>query len=233
MFAAFDLKTDKLIPDNGDLSNLGIVCASICKADGTKVSWVPEQNEFRQYGGSLTQEQVYDVVDFLYKEKKVVTWNGIGFDLQVLYHCCKGNDTAVKKLIKLAKRHVDIAYCFLCEHGYMISLNRVPSYDDKVDSKTIPALWSAGRLGQDMVIAACRYKSSFLACLFDKVASKRRLEYLSKAGAPLFWTPILFKDRPLSVKNASVLDLPDNSFLPEDMQEMFRRDRFVGWIGLQ
>ena len=218
---SISLQTDELIPESGDLSNLKILCVSIFSTEAQM--WLPPNNKFKR-ANHLSQQQVSEIVDELSKAK-VVSWNGLGFDLQVLYHnCC---DSEKKKIKKIAKKHTDLGFAFMCENGYMTSLTRL-GFNTEITSSSIPILWKASRVGQDLVVKTNLEKSKFLIQMYQKIINNKKLEYNSKSGSILTWIPITFKDKPLSVKNASLIE-SDND-LPDEIKQIFNKDRFLSWV---
>lgn len=237
MVLAINLQSDKIIPEDGQLNDMGIICVSIINEKNEINTWKPENNSFGYCQNKLSSEQVNQVIEKLKQEKKIISWNGLGFDLQILYN--NSSDTNLKKdLIKIAKKHVDLAYAFLCENGYMISMKKVfleslnNQIDSPIDAKSYPVLWTAGKEGQELVINANQQSVSNLLTIYQDLVKNKKLKYLSKAGNLNEWKPITFKNLPLSVNNASLIDLPDNGFLPEEIQQMFSRTNFNHWLDI-
>ena len=221
-FVSISLQTDKLIPESGDLSELKILC--LCLYSHQEKIWVPKNEKFKR-AAYLTSSQVEEIIKDLCQAKTIISWNGLGFDLQILYHNCQSVNLK-QKIKKIARKHIDLAFSFMCQHGYMLSLSKV-GFESNVESSTVPLLWQASRNGQDLVINTCLNKSKFLIQLYQKLINYKQIEYAS-GNAKIIWRPIMFKDKPLSVKNSSIVE--SDSDLPDSLKQVFNKDKFLSWV---
>ena len=258
MILTIDVQTDRLIPDDGNLTEMKIIAVSVMNEEKEINTWVPKVTSFGCYGKALSSQQVNEVIKKLTAADSIISWNGLSFDLKILYQ--NSSDSFLQdRLKKIAKKHIDLAYAFLCEHGYMISMKKVilnstpldakssvnlnstpidaqsfPSLrapeSQTIDAQSFPSLWAAGSQGQQLVLDANRKNVEVLLLIYTTLCKHKALSYKTNSGNTSYWKPIMFNELPLSVRNASMIDLPDNSFLPEEMQEMFCRERFNQWI---
>ena len=217
------MQTDKLIPESGDLSKLKILC--LCLYSNKKKIWVPKNEQFKR-AAYLTSSQVEEIINDLCQAKTIISWNGLGFDLQILYHNCK-SDNLKQKIKKITKKHIDLAFSFMCQNGYMLSLSKV-GFESNIQSSTVPMLWQASKNGQDLVINNCRNKSHFLINLYQKIIKDKQIEYNTSKNIKIIWRPIMFKDKPLSVKNSSLVE-SDND-LPPELKAVFNKEKFLSWV---
>ena len=154
-YLAFDLETAKVQPrqlrDWKSERPLGICCAATY-CDGAKepLLW---------YGGTrrncpaprMTIVEAKALVKYLGRQVKagymIVTWNGIGFDFDILAE----ESGMHEKCKSLAIDHVDMMFHVLCQLGFGISLNaaargmRLLRKCEKRYGALIPQLWADRR----------------------------------------------------------------------------------------
>src|SRR5262245_5516537 len=125
-FLAFDIETAKVQPPHfrewKQLRPLGISCAATyCDGASAPVLWYGQQRRTRP-ALQMSTVEARNLVNYLRKHVTmgftIVTWNGIGFDFDILaeesglYEQCKS----------LALGHVDMMFHMLCYLGFGISL---------------------------------------------------------------------------------------------------------------
>lgn len=128
-YCAFDLEIVTDIPpgtyDWKSLRPLGISCAATMRSEDTEpVIWYHGYDKDPEPGG-MTHEELYELVEYLViqqeKGYKILTWNGLAFDLDVLAEE-SGRFDVVKEM---AMQHVDMMFHFFCSKGYMLGLDKV------------------------------------------------------------------------------------------------------------
>ncbi len=127
-YLAFDIETAKEIPGD-DLvwrrhRPLGIACAATLAADtGQPVLWYG-----RTVNGSptprMSSDNAQQLVDYLLRMAasgyKILTWNGLGFDFDVLAE----ESSAATSCKECALGHVDMMFHAFCILGYPIALEK-------------------------------------------------------------------------------------------------------------
>jgi len=148
-FCAFDLEIARPF----ELGRpYGISCAATLTSDGDSVLWhgaetspdapLPEQmnpREVQELAGYLADQQAQGY--------HVVTWNGLGFDFDVLAEEAQ-NELWTLDIEKLAMEHIDPAFQMLCDRGYMVGLEtagkglNVGAKTEGMHGDLAPILWS-------------------------------------------------------------------------------------------
>ena len=124
-YLAFDIETTKIPPAGEDwrsLRPLGISCAATWAVDSNQpLIWHGK----RTGGGIADQLSLRDgsnLVDFLSEQVRrgytIVTWNGVGFDFDVLAE----ESGKLNECRRLALNHVDMMFHVLCQIGHGIGL---------------------------------------------------------------------------------------------------------------
>ena len=229
-YLAFDIETAKAIPPHGCdwrlHRPLGMACAATFGADDTKsVIW---------HGGKspkyptdvMSQRHARLLVEYLSTQVAsgytIVTWNGLGFDFNVLAE----ESNQRQRCSRLARAHVDMMFHALCRLGHGVSLNAaakgmcLAGKPDGVTGASVPRLWAAGLrydvlnyVEQDvrvtLKLAETCEELGFL-CWETAAGRKRRMEI------PTGW---------LKVSSAEKLPKPKWSRI----STQWDRDRFIGW----
>lgn len=154
-YLAFDLETAKVQPphlrDWKSQRPLGICCAATyCDGAKAPLFWFGGTRRERP-ASRMTATEVRSLVKYLSKRVAegytIVTWNGIGFDFDILAE----ESGMQKKCKKLAIDHVDMMFHLLCQLGFGVSLNavargmRLTRKCEKRRGALIPALWANAR----------------------------------------------------------------------------------------
>jgi hypothetical protein len=235
--AAFDIEIAKQLPAGCENwlehAPLGITCAAIAYRDaaGTLVTTVHYTD---------TQFWATDAVSFLahlYQLREegytLLSWNGCGFDLQVLaqesgfYHLCGD----------LALKHVDLMLEVFCRQGHYLALDKAlagAGLKSKLHDVTLkdgtavndmsgaaaPQLWAAGE--HEAVLAYLRRDVEGLLELAEWVLANGCIQWTSTSGKRQ-QVPVL-KLSP--VAQLFALPEPDTSW----MQNPKPRTQFTAWI---
>ena len=229
-YFAFDIETVKRCPDGDSWRNhrpLGIACAAaatVCieqprvwhgtAADGS-IATRMDQEELRQLVG--------DLVAAVDQGFTLLTWNGTGFDFDILAE----ESGLIEECRTLARNHVDMMFHLFCVKGYPLGLRAACSGSgttakaEGMDGAKAVRMWHAG--ARQEVIDYCVRDVQATLELASATERKRRLTWLSKAGNPQF-LPI-----PGGWKNvADVLRIPepDTSW----MSRPLARSEFTAWL---
>jgi len=154
-FLAFDLETAKVqsthLRDWKDHRPLGISCAATyCNEAQTPLLWYGRKRQ-KSPTPQLTAAEARALVNYLRQHVTmgytIVTWNGIGFDFDIL-----AEESGLHKQCKsLALGHVDMMFHVLCQLGFGVSLNaaargmRLTKSCQKRTGALIPRLWADGK----------------------------------------------------------------------------------------
>jgi hypothetical protein len=229
-FLAFDIETAKLLPERvPDLLShrpLGIACAAAVDVDRQRETlWHGRDSGgfAAQMAREEAQDLVHDLVRFVEDGYTLLTWNGLGFDFNVL-----AEESGLQSECEhLALAHVDMMFHVLCSRGFPLALDKVaqgmglPGKPLGMSGSKAPALWASGhqRSVLDYVLGDCRATIA----IAHAAEERRGIEWITMKGGratmalPQGW---------LSVDQAMALPLPDTSW----MQTPLSRESFTSWI---
>jgi hypothetical protein len=230
-FLAFDIETAKIIPEGvRDLlahRPLGIACAAAVAADAPEPRLWHGRDAAGRPAGRMTREEaarlVNDLTALVAQGYTIVTWNGLGFDFDVLAEE-SGEAEACRVL---AEQHVDMLFHFLCSKGFLVSLQkaadgmRLPGKTQGVSGAVAPEMWAAGR--HDEVLAYCAQDVRLTLQLAQTCERTGQLAWVTQRGTtgamplPNGW---------LTVREARALPLPDTSWMNDPPQ----RAHFLRWL---
>ncbi len=230
-FLAFDIETAKDVPgedfDWKPHRPLGISCAATfsteCKSPrlwyGGQRSAKPTQK--------MEVSEIAELVHYLLAMVKsgftIVTWNGLGFDFDVLAE----ESGLLSECQQLALAHVDMMFHVFCTKGFPIALENaaggtgIAGKTAGISGVKVPQLWSQGRHKEVLDYVAQDVRTTLnLACTCEQ---KRSLRWITRKGTtsecvlPKGW---------LSVKDSLHLPEPDVSWMDSPMP----RNQFTGWL---
>ncbi len=229
-YLAFDLEISKSFPSNAsdwrDYRPLGISCAATLANDAQLTQWygrtteggvAPQMN--REDAARLVRH-LQNAVDSGYQ---IVTWNGLGFDFDILaeesgeYLTCK----------EIALNHIDMMFHVLCLKGYPLSLDRAAKgmkIQGKLEGMSgylAPKLWEQG-FYQEVLDYVSQDVDTTLKLLLT-VEKTHRLSWLSTSGRI---QDLFLAKGWLTVKEAMQLPLPDTSW----MTNSWDRSKFTSWL---
>ena len=168
-------------------------------------------------------ELVRDLSALTSRGYTLVTWNGLGFDFDVLAE----ESGLIADCAGLATGHVDMLFHMFCSLGYLVSLEKaaegmqLPGKKAAVSGANAPALWAAGR--HDEVLEYCTQDARLTVQLAETCEHRKQLRWATRRGTlsqlplPHGW---------LTVQEARVLPLPDTSW----MSDPIPRHRFLRWL---
>ena len=227
----FDLETAKHFPEGSDWRDhrpLGITCAAIWQGEERSDVWYSKDAEGRPLD-RMTKEAAAALVKRLVALTEMgytlVTWNGLGFDFDVLAE----ESGRLDDCVRLAKEHVDMMVHLFCVKGYPVGLAAAAEYVgiagkfEGMAGVDAVQLWAGGE--HDKVLKYVRQDARVTAMLARAAEDVGELGWISRAGRkqelrlPYGW---------LSVKDALALPEPDTSWMTDPIP----RDSFTGWIPL-
>jgi hypothetical protein len=230
-YVAFDLETAKDVP-GADFNwrshrPLGISCAATLSSEAEEPTiWHGLQADgapAARMSTSKAKQLVDDLVEMVSQGYTLLTWNGLGFDLDVLAE----ESDSWAECRKLATDHVDMMFHVFCERGFPVALEkaaqalRIPGKLEGMSGMLAPKTWAQRRyqevidyVGQDVritlqVAQICESNRSF--------RWKTQRGSVSSMDLSRGW---------LSVKDALMLPAPDTSW----MDNPIPRHRFARWL---
>jgi predicted PolB exonuclease-like 3'-5' exonuclease len=166
---------------------------------------------------------VANLVDLTAQGYVLVTWNGLGFDLDILAE----ESGCLKDCAALAAGHVDMLFHAFCALGYPMSLEkaaegmRLEGKAEGISGAVAPEMWAAGRY--DEVLKYCAQDARLTLQIAETCEQTHFLAWRTQRG-PIKQMPL--RRGWLSVREAAALPLPDTSW----MSAPISRDRFLGWV---
>ena len=228
-FVGFDLETAKPFPEGSDWRDhrpLGITCAAIWQGEERSDVWHSKDAEGRPLD-RMTREDAASLVKRLVALTDMgytlVTWNGLGFDFDVLAE----ESGRLDDCVRLAKEHVDMMVHLFCVKGYPVGLAAAAEYVgiagkfEGMSGVDAVQLWAGGE--HDKVLKYVRQDARITAMLARAAEDVGEIGWISKTGRkqelkiPSGW---------LSVEDALALPEPDTSWMTDPL----RRDGFTGWM---
>jgi hypothetical protein len=230
-YLAFDIETAKILPEEtADLLShrpLGICCAAAVAGDlpkpltwyGHTVDGTPAPVLSRDEARAL----VADLGDLVRTGYTLVTWNGLGFDFDVLSE----ESGLTAECAQLAWRHVDMMFHVVCERGFPLALDKAAqamglgTKDHAVGGARAPVLWAEGRYAE--VLDYCVRDVQLTLGLAVACDEQRVMRWITRKGTT---SQMALPQGWLSAAEADRLPLPDTSWMTEPLT----RERFTGWI---
>jgi hypothetical protein len=231
---AFDLEIVKEIPDGvewRDIRPLGISCMSFLPSDQILSSLKFHSDSMDSpISGAMSSEELaptiswmLDLVDDGYR---LVTWNGLGFDFDVLaeesgmYEECK----------QLALSHVDMMFHFFCLKGFPVGLDAVArglGFGGKMAGMTgalAPALWASPNLSDRLKVLRYVHQDAVSTLeIYERTAEMKKVNWITQKGK---LSTCWLMDGWKTVKECLEIPLPDTSWMDNPM----KREDFYSWI---
>ena len=230
-YAAFDLETAAEIPQGDEWSEyrpLGITCAALYEPEGdSNVTWYTTDDS-GEIADRMSREDLTLMVRQLATMQErmgftIVTWNGTGFDFDVLAE----ESGLPDECRRLALDHVDMMFHIFCKRGHPLSLEAA-TRGMKLDGKTpgmngekAVQMWREGQ--REEVVDYCAQDSRCtleLALAAEKAGS---LRWTSQSGRE---QTMPIRAGWLTVRQAMKLPPPDTGW----MNEPIPRERFTQWL---
>ena len=230
-YLAFDLETATEVPgvdfDWHAHRPLGICCAAALAGDTRETLIWQGKDAAGAPADRMSREEVRSLVDRLCELAEsgytLLTWNGLGFDFDVLAE----ESDAFDKCRELAVNHVDMMFHVFCDRGFPVALEKaaqglkIPGKPEGMSGMLAPQYWSQGQfqkvldyVAQDVRIALqvaelCEKQQSFV---WTTRKGKR-----STMPLPRGW---------LTVRDALRLPEPDTSWMSQPLP----REHFTRWL---
>ena len=230
-YLAFDIETAKVqSADEGDWKAyrpLGISCAAALTAEsGEAVLWHGVTKSSRP-ARRMSQQEVAEVVEYLANQVRhgytIVTWNGVGFDFDVLAE----ESGLLDECRTLARGHVDMMFHVVCQLGFGVSLDSaamgmgISGKHKGLSGAVIPRLWAEGKHQEVLDYVAQDVRMTLE--LAKTCEACGRFRWVTRSGSrremplPKSW---------LSVKSAAKLPEPNTSW----MSNQWSRTAFTAWM---
>jgi RNase_H superfamily len=230
-YVAFDIETAKDVP-GVDFNwrahrPLGIACAAALRCDVPEpILWHGKRDDGtpgERMASAEAKDLVRELASLTAEGYTLLTWNGLGFDFNVLAEESGCGDECKE----LALNHVDMMFHVFCDRGFPVALDRaaealgIPGKPEGMSGMLAPRLWAQGRCQEvlDYVAQDARIALQ-IAHLCDK---RRRFRWTTQRGKtssmdlPRGW---------LTVAEAIRLPLPDTSW----MDRAIPRQAFTSWV---
>ena len=222
-YLAFDIETAKTWPENEhDWKShrpLGIACAATLLADSTDglVLWHGENRMSQQDAAAL----VHYLTTQVENGYTIVTWNGIGFDFDILAE----ESGMLAECRRLAVDHVDMMFHILCQLGFGGRLDGAARgmgiVGKQMDGADAPKLWAEGQ--REKVLSYVAQDVRTTAEVATTCEARRIFRWITRSGKarimelPKGW---------LTVDEAEQLPEPDTSW----MSDPWTRAKFTDWL---
>lgn len=230
-YLAFDIETSKDVP--GEDFNwkpyrpLGIACAATLTSDNDSPLLWHGKNPDGSPAAKMTQSEARELVQYLLKMQadgyKILTWNGLHFDFDVLSE--ESSDLVACK--EVALNHVDMMFHVFCSQGYPISLEktaqgmRLPGKPAGMSGVKAPKLWAEGQ--HEKVLEYVAQDVRVAMQIANACEQRHCLEWIARRGT-LNSMPL--GSGWLTVQEALRLPEPDTSW----MSAPIPRSDFTGWL---
>ncbi|MCP5110963.1 MAG: hypothetical protein GY953_09025 [bacterium] len=232
-YLAFDIEIAKDVP--GDDFNwrphrpLGISCAATLGSDAEQpVLWhgkTPDGSPAGRMSREEARELVQYLLDMAADGYRVLTWNGLGFDFDVLAE----ESGAAEGCRECALGHVDMMFHVFCARGYPVALDKaaqglgLPGKTPGMSGADVPRLWAEGQFAKVLEYVAQDARTTMQVARTTE--ERRRLDWITRRGTkssmplPHGW---------LTVRKAMELPAPDTSWMSAPMS----RQDFAAWLGV-
>ncbi len=228
---AFDIETAKEVP--GEDFNwrphrpLGIACAATLASDSSEVRLWYGKTKDGAPGSQMTRADAKSLVQYLAKMAgdgyTILTWNGLGFDFDVLAE----ESGAAASCKKCALEHVDMMFHIVCSLGYPVSLESaargmgLAGKPAGMSGIQAPALWAQGRHQEVLEYVAQDVRTAIeIARAAEK---RRRFEWITRKGTK---KTMPLQSGWLTVNEALQLPEPDTSWMTRPL----KRQHFMDWM---
>ena len=228
-FAAFDLEIARVLA--GDFSAwkahrpLGISCAAVYAGGEEPQVWFG-QDQAGQPAGRMSREEtrqlVMNLVAWVEGGYQILTWNGLGFDFDVL-----AEESGMEEECRsLALTHVDMMFHIFCLTGYPLALDKAAKgmqLSGKLEGITgdqAPVLWQRG--DYQTVLRYVAQDARTTLEIARAVERSKGLSWISSSGRP---QRLAFPQGWLTVPQALKIPVPDTSW----MRNPLRREEFLEW----
>jgi hypothetical protein len=230
-YLAFDIEIAQELPEGAQdwqaHRPLGITCAATLADDAEQpLLWYGLSDDDRP-ADRMDQQDAIKLVEYLetmtHAGYTVLTWNGLGFDLDILAE----ESGMLEACKRLAPDHVDMMFHVFCALGYPVGLDRaakgmgLTGKTEGMSGALAPRMWAEGQHQQVLDYVAQDARTTL--ALAQSCEKRRQLVWTTRRGSrsrmplPSGW---------LTVRQALALPQPDVSW----MSDPWPRSKFTGWI---
>ena len=234
-YLAFDIETARPFPENRDWRSarpMGIACAAACGGDDQKPRAWYNRSPDGEIQPSLTRLQAQSLVkqittltdpDQTPDPFRLLTWNGLGFDLDILAE----ESGMIDECRQIALNHVDMMFHIYCTLGYPLGLDKAaqgmgtPGKPEGMNGAMANDMWNSG--DRAPVIQYCASDVRSILALATECEAQRRLQWTSNTGRQRFFN---LPNGWITVKEALHIPTPDTSWMTDPIP----RDTFTAWL---
>lgn len=230
-YLAFDIETAKDVP--GEEFNwrahrpLGISCAATLASDADQpLLWYGKTRD-QLPEKQMSREDAQGLVQYLSNMAasgfRILTWNGLGFDFDVLAE----ESGAAASCGDCALGHVDMMFHVVCSKGYPIALENaakgmgLPGKPPGMSGAKAPKLWAEGHFKE--VLEYVEQDVRITMQIAQACEQRQRLEWITRKGTK---SAMPLTNGWLTVREALRLPEPDTSWMSAPLS---RRD-FTAWL---
>jgi len=206
---------------------LGISCAAALSCEAEEpIIWHGQTSDgapAARMSKFEAKQLVNQLIEMVSQGYTLLTWNGLGFDLDVLAE----ESDSWTECRNLAKDHVDMMFHVFCERGFPVALEkaaqalRIPGKTKGMSGILAPQTWAKGRhqevidyVGQDVHITLQVAQTCESNRCFRWKTQKGSVSSMDLDGG---W---------LIVRDALMLPAPDTSWMDNPVP----RHRFTRWL---
>ena len=226
-YLAFDIETSRIAENDWrSCRPLGVTCAATLMADSPEpILW--HGGDRKSPADRMSRPEAATLVHYLSaqvaKGYTLLTWNGVGFDFDILAE----ESGSLEACRNLAIGHVDMMFHVLCKLGYGVGLDAaakgmsIAGKPEGMNGAVAPVLWAEKRREEVL-----RYVAQDVRITMDVATACEALgalRWVARSGKvrtmslPKGW---------LAVGEARSLPVPNTSW----MDEPWPRERFMGWM---
>lgn len=231
-YLAFDVETAANVPGPEfnwrDHRPLGITCAAALASDlAEPMIWLgksPDGNPAKQMSRAEAHGMVDQLREMVLADYTLLTWNGLGFDFDVLAE----EADALKTCRELALNHVDMMFHIFCDRGFPVALDKaahalgIPGKPPGMSGLLAPQMWEQGQFKEvmDYVVQDVRIALNVAHLCEERGSFTWTTRRGSTGSMPLGngW---------LTVREALKLPEPDTSWMSSPLP----RSDFTHWLG--
>ncbi len=230
-YVAFDIETATDVPGEGfdweKYRPLGISCAATFAYGEKRPRLWHGKTPDGQPAKRMNPEEAGQLVEYLGEMVQagytVLTWNGLGFDFDVLAE----ESGAVDECKKMARGHVDMMFHVLCQLGYPVALDKaaqgmgLPGKPKGMSGIQAPGMWADGQ--HQKVLDYVAQDVRITLQLAEACEQSGALQWITRKGTK---SEMPLQQGWLKVDEASKLPKPDTSWMSNPLS----RDDFSGWL---
>lgn len=231
-YLAFDIETAKVLPEIvNDLKAyrpLGISCAAVlAEGDERPHLWYSCDSN-GQPCPQMSRDDLSELVDFLKSQVsdgfEIVTWNGLGFDFDILSE----ESGRVEDCRKLAIDHIDMMFHVFCENGFAVSLEAAAkaigpySKPAGMNATIAPTLWASGKTDTVLEYLSNDCRMTLEVAMVSLL--KKSFRWIAHSGNSRDFD---LRSGWLSVREAMLLPQPDTSWMTSPP---WPRSKFTAWL---